>query len=86
MPRILKREILARVDDNAALEKLIYTVFYGGEIAFARRRLARALQRYLRGEPLLTAEEEQQEYLATLSHEERAEYWRERNRRTELAS
>jgi hypothetical protein len=69
----------ARLNDTQALMKLVREVFYASPIAGSTGNLARAIQRYIRGLPRLSREEELLEYLNTLSAEERAEYWRQRN-------
>ena len=74
-------EIKSRLADNKKLEWFIFEIFYANPIAFARKNLVIALQRYLLGLPLKTPEEEQQEYLDTLSEEDRAAWWRAENAR-----
>lgn len=73
--------IKARLADNEALEWMIFEVFYANPIAFARKNLAIALQRYVLGLPLATQEEERAKYLDGLSEDERAAWWRGENAR-----
>lgn len=71
--------IKARLADNEALEQFVYEIFYANPIAFARKNLVIALQRYLLGLPLSTPEEEQQKHLDTLTADQRAAWWRAKN-------
>lgn len=77
-------QIKERLANKPELEKLIYEVFYGGPLAFAKKNLAIAIERYVLGLPRLTRDEEQREYLDTLTAEERAAWWRRENERREL--
>ena len=76
----LPPEIAARLGDNQTLERLVYEVFYGGSLAFAKMFLVIAIQRHILGLPLKTPEQEQAEFLDTLTDEERAQWWRDFNR------
>lgn len=73
--------IKERLADNAALEWMIFEVFYANPIAFARKNLAIAIQRHVLGLPLATEEELQAKYLDSLSEDERALWWRGENAR-----
>lgn len=73
--------IKARLADSEKLEWFVYEIFYANPIAFARKNLVIALQRYLLGEPLKTEDEERAVFLDTLTEDERAAWWRGENAR-----
>jgi hypothetical protein len=73
--------LLERLNDSEALEWFVFEIFYANPIAFARRNLVIALQRHLKGEPLVTPEEAQARMLDELSAEDRAAWWRAENAR-----
>ncbi len=51
--------------DVQALQKVIWQYFYGGPLAGASARLAKIIKNHLAGEPLLSADEVLDEFLAT---------------------
>ena len=73
------KEIDARLSDNKALEDFVYHIFYANPIENARANLVVAIQRYLRGEPLVTEDEAQRAELDAMSPDDRAAWWRKRN-------
>lgn len=73
--------IKGRLADREKVEWLIYEIFYANPIAFARKNLAIALERYALGLPLATPEEQQQKLLDTMTDDERASWHRANNAR-----
>lgn len=76
----LPEDVAKRLGDNETLERLVYEVFYGGSLAFAKKFLVIAIQRHVLGLTLKTPEEERAEMLASLNEEERAQWWKDFNR------
>jgi hypothetical protein len=68
-----------RLSDNKRLEDFVYHIFYANPIENARVNLVLAIQRYLRGEPLVTEDEAQRAKLDAMTPEDRAAWWRNRN-------
>ena len=73
------KRLLERLNDNKALEQIIYDVFYASPIEGARANLAKGIQLYLTGQPLKSPDEIQQDFLASLTWEERGEWHRKKN-------